>query len=185
MKSGYLVARLFLNYFRRVPYARNERVPVQNIYLGVTALPNCGGFWSSHTWCSHARDSPQFKVGSMDEIERDKSWRGGGPTYAARSLPYLSTFQPSQQGFYRVHGCEGELETTYIGYQRVCPVDYNDVDFFKKIKKILRSCEGRKIEFQDTFTKYFFDLLSHLSGVLKSYDCTETLVLYILLSLYG
>jgi len=113
------------------------REPLQNIYLGVTALPNCGGFWSSHTWCSHARDSPQFKVCSMDEIERDKSWRGRGPTNAARSLPYLSTFQPSQQGFYRVpvHGCKGELETTYIEYQRVCPVEYRyeDVDFFKKI----------------------------------------------------
>jgi hypothetical protein len=62
----------------------------------------------------------------MDEIERDKSWRGRGPTNAARSLPYLSTFQPSQQGFYRVPVPE---------YQRVCPVEYRyeDVDFFKKI----------------------------------------------------
>jgi hypothetical protein len=25
-------------------------------------MPNCGGFWSSHTWCKHARDSTQFKV---------------------------------------------------------------------------------------------------------------------------
>lgn len=34
---------------------------VQNIHLALTALPGCGGFWSSHTWCKHARDSTEFK----------------------------------------------------------------------------------------------------------------------------
>jgi len=34
---------------------------VQNIHLGITGLNNCGGFWSSHTWCKHARDSTEFK----------------------------------------------------------------------------------------------------------------------------
>eukprot|EP00088_Acartia_fossae_P070825 TRINITY_DN9575_c0_g1_i2.p1 TRINITY_DN9575_c0_g1~~TRINITY_DN9575_c0_g1_i2.p1 ORF type:complete len:286 (+),score=45.62 TRINITY_DN9575_c0_g1_i2:65-859(+) len=34
---------------------------VQNIHLALTALPGCGGYWSSHTWCKHARDSKQFK----------------------------------------------------------------------------------------------------------------------------
>jgi len=34
---------------------------VQNIHLALTALPGWGGFWSSHTWCKHARDSKQFK----------------------------------------------------------------------------------------------------------------------------
>ncbi len=43
---------------------------------------------------------------SMDEgIERDNTSGGGGlPT-----LPglYISTIQPSQRGFYRIHVCEG------------------------------------------------------------------------------
>jgi len=34
---------------------------VQNLHLGLTGLKGCGGFWSSHTWCKHARDSVQFK----------------------------------------------------------------------------------------------------------------------------
>jgi len=34
---------------------------VQNIHLALTALKGWGGFWSSHTWCKHARESKQFK----------------------------------------------------------------------------------------------------------------------------
>jgi len=34
---------------------------VQNIHLALTGLPGWGGFWSSHTWCKHARDSKEFK----------------------------------------------------------------------------------------------------------------------------
>ncbi len=48
----------------------------------------------------------QTKGLNMDEgIERDNTSGGGGlPT-----LPglYLSTIQPSQRGFYRIHVCEG------------------------------------------------------------------------------
>jgi len=30
---------------------------VQNMHLMATAMGDVGGFWSSHTWCRHARDS--------------------------------------------------------------------------------------------------------------------------------
>ena len=34
---------------------------VQNMHLMATALDRVGGFWSSHTWCRHARDSLEIK----------------------------------------------------------------------------------------------------------------------------
>ena len=65
----------------------------------------------------------------MDEgIERDNTLGGGGlPT-----LPglYLSTIQPSQRGFYRIHMCEGE--DNIYRCQSVCPVVLNDFDFLKE-----------------------------------------------------
>ena len=34
---------------------------VQNMHLMATSLDRVGGFWSSHTWCKHARDSVEIK----------------------------------------------------------------------------------------------------------------------------
>ena len=47
------------------------------------------------------------RVKSMDEgIEKDNTSGGGGlPTLPGLNL---STIQPSRQGFYRIHVCEGE-----------------------------------------------------------------------------
>jgi hypothetical protein len=64
--------------------------------------------------------------------ERDNTSRKGGlPT-----LPglYLSTIQPSQRGFYRIHVCaRGEITGDNIyRCQSVCPVVLNDFDFFKE-----------------------------------------------------
>jgi len=41
---------------------------VQNIHLAATAM-EVGGFWSSHTWCKHARDSAEMRqyLGLEDE----------------------------------------------------------------------------------------------------------------------
>jgi hypothetical protein len=44
---------------------------------------------------------------------------------------------------------------------------------------------GAKLNLNTYLQNMFFNLLSHLSEVPKSYDCTKTLVLCILLSLYG
>lgn len=35
---------------------------VQNMHLMATTLENVAAFWSSHTWCKHARDSYQIKT---------------------------------------------------------------------------------------------------------------------------
>ena len=69
---------------------------------------------------------------TMDEgRERDNTSRKGGlPT-----LPglYRSTIQPSRRGFYRIHVCEGEITGDNIyRCQSVCPVVFNDFDFFKE-----------------------------------------------------
>jgi hypothetical protein len=42
---------------------------------------------------------------------------------------------------------------------------------------------GAKLNFKTYLQNRFFNFLSHLSEAPKSYDCTKTLVLYILLSL--
>lgn len=34
---------------------------VQNLHLAVTAMVGVAGFWSSHTWCRHARDSKEMR----------------------------------------------------------------------------------------------------------------------------
>lgn len=34
---------------------------VQNMHLMTAAMEDVGGFWSSHTWCRRARDSPEFR----------------------------------------------------------------------------------------------------------------------------
>lgn len=45
---------------------------VQNIHLALTCIPNAGGFWSSHTWCRHARDSQEMRefLGLKDPEDR-------------------------------------------------------------------------------------------------------------------
>ena len=69
---------------------------------------------------------------AMDEgRERDNTSRRGGPP----TLPglYLSTIQPSQRGFYRIHVCEGEITGDNIyRCQSVCPEVLNDFDFFEE-----------------------------------------------------
>ena len=48
---------------------------VQNMHLMATALGgNVGGFWSSHTWCRHARDSQEIKkhFGGLMEDPEDR-----------------------------------------------------------------------------------------------------------------
>jgi hypothetical protein len=44
---------------------------------------------------------------------------------------------------------------------------------------------GAKLNFKTYLQNRFFNFLSHVSEGPKSYDCTKTLVFYILLSLYS
>jgi hypothetical protein len=44
---------------------------------------------------------------------------------------------------------------------------------------------GAKLNFKTYLQNRFLNFLSHLSEGPKSYDCTKSLVLYILSSLYG
>ena len=44
---------------------------VQNMHLMSTALERVGGFWSSHTWCRHARDSPELKQSYFGDLLDD------------------------------------------------------------------------------------------------------------------
>ncbi len=66
----------------------------------------------------------------------------------------------------------------------VCPVGSNDFEL-KKIIKISDPVMGAKLNFKTYLQNRIFNFLSHLSEGPKSYDCTKTLVLYILLSLCG
>lgn len=45
---------------------------VQNFHLALTSIPGAGGFWSSHNWCSDARDSEMMRkfVGLDDPEDR-------------------------------------------------------------------------------------------------------------------
>ncbi len=55
----------------------------------------------------HVIDTVNLRDTAMDEgIERDNTSGGGGlPTLPGLNL---STIQPLQRGFYRIHVCEGE-----------------------------------------------------------------------------
>lgn len=45
---------------------------VQNMHLALTSLDGVGGFWSSHTWCRHFRDSQEMRnfLGLCDAEDR-------------------------------------------------------------------------------------------------------------------
>lgn len=65
---------------------------VQNLHLAATAMEGVAGFWSSHTWCKHARDSVDmlehlgldtedrvfgaFVLGKYDTTKKFRSKRG-------------------------------------------------------------------------------------------------------------
>ena len=66
---------------------------VQNIYLTVSSMPNCGGFWSSHTWCKHARDSRQFKVAESKLVEVLGRLEEDDPTVLVEALSILGRAQ--------------------------------------------------------------------------------------------
>ena len=45
---------------------------VQNLHLALTSIEGASGFWSSHTWCRKARDSPEWReyMGLEDPEDR-------------------------------------------------------------------------------------------------------------------
>jgi len=63
---------------------------VQNLHLALSTIPGAAGFWSSHTWCREARDSPEwrqfmgltdpedkvFGAFVMGRVNQDKTFKG-------------------------------------------------------------------------------------------------------------
>ena len=119
----------------------------------------------------------------MKEVRDNTSRRGGLPTLPSL---YLSTFQPSQRGFFRVHVCKEReswrkrIQSTRVSVQQGPTI----LSCKKKIKKS-DPVMGAKLNFKTYIQNRFLNFLSHLSEGPKSYDCTKNLVLYILSSLYG
>jgi hypothetical protein len=70
---------------------------------------------------------------------------------------YMSTFQPSKRGFFRVHVCKGR-ESWRKQYQSVCPVGSNNLSFKKKIKKsdpVMGAKLNLKTYLQNRFLNFF------------------------------
>lgn len=44
---------------------------VQNMHLMASSLDHIGGFWSSHTWCKHARDSAELRNAYFGDLLPD------------------------------------------------------------------------------------------------------------------
>lgn len=64
---------------------------VQNMHLMATSLDRVGGFWSSHTWCREARDSPEIRRKYFGELLDDPEDRVFG-AFVLGKYPQGKTF---------------------------------------------------------------------------------------------
>ncbi len=133
----------------------------------------------------------RLHIGWWNWLRRSHGWRNQGIIHRGRRGAYLRCPVSTAVQF----SLPDEGSTEYICVRRkitrdniyrcqsVCPVVLNDFDLRKY--NISDSVMGAKLNFNTHLLKIMFDFLSHLSAGPNFFYCTETLALYIQLSLYG